>query len=87
MLLYQADRARMVRLHMVDDEILDGALADNALYLAQIHIEVADVSRIDLSDRLIIYQVRVVGNPVRQRPHAFKQMLLSLIHILIHKNS
>ena len=33
MLLYQADRARMVRLHMVDDEILDGALADNAFIL------------------------------------------------------
>ena len=57
-----------------------GALADNALYLAQIHLEVADVYRIDQSDRLIIYQVRVVGNPVRQRPHAFKQMLIAVIH-------
>ena len=36
MLLYQADRARMVRLHMVDDEILDGALADKDVYKRQI---------------------------------------------------
>jgi len=80
MLLYQTDRARMVRLHMVDDEILDGALADDILYLAQIHLEIADVYRIDQSDRLIIYQVRVVGNPIRQRPHTFKQMLIAVIH-------
>ena len=80
MLLYQTDRTRMVRFHMVDDEILDGALADDILYLAQIHLEIADVYRIDQSDRLIIYQVRVVGNPIRQRPHTFKQMLIAVIH-------
>ena len=80
MLLYQTDRTRMVRFHMVDDEILDGALADDILYLAQIHLEIADVYRIDQSDHFVVYQVRVVGNPIRQRPHTFKQMLIAVIH-------
>ena len=49
-------------------------------YLAQIHLEVADVYRIDQSDHFVVYQVRVVGNPIRQRPHTFKQMLIAVIH-------
>lgn len=34
MLLYQTDGTRMVRLHMIDDKILNGTLTNDALYFA-----------------------------------------------------
>ena len=70
----------MVRFHVVDDKILDGAFAYDAFYLPKVYLKVADIHGIHQRHHFIVYQVGVVRHSVGQGPHAFKQMLVTVIH-------
>ena len=79
----QTDGTGVVRLHVVDDQIINGAFADNLPHLFYKQVEKVHINRVDQRDFLVSNQVRVIGHPVRQRPQSFKQSLGAVIHAYI----
>ena len=70
----------MVRLHVVYHQILHGAVAQDALYLVQVGLEVTCVHSVDKCHDVVGYEVRIVGDSVGQRPHALEEVLVAVVH-------
>ena len=70
----------MVGLHVVDDEVLDRAVADDATDFAQIRLEEARVHGVHQRHDVVVYQIRVVRNTVGQRPHSFEKVFVTVVH-------
>ena len=78
-LLDEADGSGMVRLHVVDDEVLYGSLADDGANLAQVGLEVGGVHRVHQGGDVVVYQVGIIGYAVGQRPHPLEEVLLPVV--------
>ena len=79
-LTQEADRATVVRLHVVDDQIIHGAALQDEVELVEEDIRVADVDRID-EGRLLVYdEVGVVSHARGDRP----DVLEALFHAVVH---
>ena len=65
MLLNEADRTGMIRLHMVDDKVLDRAFAYDAFYFTEIYLKITSIHRINQSHCFVVYQVRVIRHSIR----------------------
>ena len=66
------DRRGVVGLHVVDDQIVDGAVADFAADVLEKAVAEVRLDRVDQRDLLADDQVGVVGDARRQRPQRFE---------------
>ena len=79
LLAEQANATRMVRLHVIDNQIIQRASLQSLSYLLQEKIRIADIDRVD-QDRLFIDdQISVVRHTVGQRPHVLEERLLAVV--------
>ena len=76
----QSDGTRMVRLHVVDDQVVDRPIAEDGAYLFEVGVEVAGFDGIYQGGFLVGDQVGVVRDPFRQGPHAFEQSSGAVVH-------
>ena len=80
LLAEQANATRMVRLHVIDNQIIQRASLQSLGYLLQEKIRIADIDRVD-QDRLFIDdQISVVRHTVGQRPHVLEERLLAVVY-------
>ena len=79
-LAQETDRATVVRLHVIDDQIIHGTALQDEVELVEEDIRVADVDRID-EGRLLVYdEVGVVSHARGDRP----DVLEALFHAVVH---
>ena len=69
---------------MVDDEIINGAVADDGADVVEILSEESDVDRIDKDDFLIVDEILVVRHALRQEPKSLEAVLHTVVdaHIM-----
>ena len=79
-LTQETDRAAVVRLHVVDDQIIHGTPLQDEVELVEEDIRVADVDRIDEGGLLVYDEVGIVGHARGDRP----DVLEALFHAVIH---
>ena len=60
MLLYQSDRAGMIRFHVIYNQIINGTFANHLLYFTQVDFKITDIYRIHQCHHFIINQIRVI---------------------------
>ena len=69
----------MVRLHMIDDDVVEFLARESRPELSQEAIGVGDVDGVEEDVFLILDQVRVVRHPVRDRPEVLKESCLAIV--------
>ena len=69
----------MVRLHMVDDEVVDRATLEDLVELMEEDIRVADIDRIDEGSLLVDDEVGIV----RHARGDFPEVLEALLHSVV----
>ena len=73
----------MVRFHVVDDEVIDFAVANHLVDVLHKLGEEIHLYCIYQRYLLIINDIRVVAHSVRQRPEAFKTMLVAVVNAYV----
>ena len=79
-LLDKTYRTRMIRLHVIDNQILNRAVANNTANLAQEHLEITGIHCIDQRHDVIVYQIGIIRYAIRQWPHPFEEVFVAVIH-------
>ena len=69
----------MVRLHVVNDEVLDRFLANHGLDFGYELLKEADIHRINQRHHLIVDEVGVVRYAIGQRPHPLEEVLVAVV--------
>ena len=80
LLTQQTDATRMIRLHVIDNQVIQRTAVQRVRYFLQEDVRVTYIHRINQDGLLVDNQVRVVRNPIRQRPHILEQCLLAIVH-------
>ena len=70
----------MVGLHVIDYEIVNLAVAYDLLDILDIRNEEIHLDSVDEANLLVINDIRVIRNSIWQRPQAFEQVLVAVIH-------
>ena len=78
-LLDQRDGTAVVGLHVVDDQIVDGAVADDLVNVLDELREEIDLHGVNETNLLIINEIRVVAYAIGQRPQSFEEMLVAVV--------
>ena len=73
----------MVRLHVVDDQVVDRPIAEDGADLFEVGVEVAGFDGIYQGGFLVGDQVGVVRDPFRQGPHAFEQSSGAVVYTYV----
>ena len=81
--LDEGDRATMIRFHVVDDEVIDFAVANHLVDILEELGEEIYLYSIYQRYLLIINDIRVVTHTIRQRPEALKTMLVAVVYAYI----
>ena len=75
----QSEGSGVVRLHMIDDDVVELVACESRLELSQEAIGVGDVDGIEEDVFLILDQVRVVRHPVGDRPKVLEESCLAIV--------
>ena len=78
-LAQQGDRPAVVGFHVVDDEIIDGAIADDFADIADIPGKEIDLHGIDETHFVVVDEVRIVRDSIRERPQSFEERLVAVV--------
>ena len=62
----------MVGLHVIDDQVVDGAVANDLLDFIEEEVEIVHIDRVDEGYFLVSNQIGVVSHSIRQWPQAFE---------------
>ena len=73
----------MVRFHVVDDEVIDFAVANHLVNVLEELGEEIYLYSIYQRYLLIVNDIRVVAHSVRQRPEALKTMLVAVVNAYV----
>ena len=73
----------MVRFHVVDDKIIDFAVANHLVDILEELGEEINLYSIYQRYLLIVNDIRVVTHSVRQRPEALKTMLVAVVYAYV----
>ena len=80
----ESQRARVVGLHVVDDEVVHGAVADHAADFLDVFAEEGHVHRINEGHALRVFdEIGIVRNALRQKPQALEAVLHAVVHSYI----
>ena len=79
-LLDQGNASAMVRLHVIDHQIVDRAVAYHLLNILQVGHEEIHLHRINQTHLLVINQIRVIAHPIGQRPQTLEKVLVTVVH-------
>ena len=77
---YERDAARMVGLHVVNHQVVDGSVADDFAYFFEIFCKEGHVYRVDEGHFFIVYQIRVVRNAHREKPKPLEAMFHAVVY-------
>ena len=69
----------MVGLHVVDDDIVDGTVTDDAAHVVYELREEVYFYSVDECYLLIVDDICVVAHAVRQRPETFKECFVAVV--------
>ena len=78
-LAQQGDRPAVVGFHVVDDEIIDGATADDFADIADISGKEIDLHGIDETHFVVVDEVRIVRDSIWERPQSFEERLVAVV--------
>ena len=78
-LAQHADRAGMVGLDVVNDQIVHGAAADDALDALEIFAEKFRLDAVDQRHFSVVDQIGIVGDAVGQRPQIFEERRFAVV--------
>ena len=81
--LDEGDGAAVVRFHVVDDKVIDFAVANHLVDVLQELGEEIHLYCINQRYLLIVNDIRVVTHSVRQRPEALKTMLIAVVNAYV----
>lgn len=73
----------MIRFHVIDDQVIDGAVAYHLSNFLNEYLEITYIDRLDQSDPIVIDQIGIVSYAVRQGPKIFEQLFLAIVHAYI----
>ena len=82
-LAQQADAAGVVRLHVIDHQIVQLAAVEQLSHALEEEVGIADVDRIDQHGLVVDDQIRVVGHAPGERPQVFKQCFLAIVYAYV----
>ncbi len=60
MLFNQSDRSRMIRFHVIYNQIINGTFSNHLLDFTQVDFKITDIYRIYQCHHFIINQIRVI---------------------------
>ncbi len=69
----------MVGFHVVDDEVVDLAVADDLVDVLDELGEEVNLHCVNETYLLVVDEVRVVAHAIGQRPESFKQVLVAVV--------
>ena len=75
----ERDRTAVVGFHVVDDKVVDGAVADHLMDVLEKLGEEINFNRIDEAYLLIINEIGVVGHTIGQWPEPFEESLVAVV--------
>ncbi len=76
----QPDRSGVVRFHMIDDQVINRFVTQHCCHFLKKKIGIADIHRIDQCPFLVVDDISVIGDPMRQRPEIFEEMFRAVVH-------
>ena len=82
-LLNKCNGTAVVGLHVVDDKVVNLAVTNDLLDMFQELREEVNLHRINEAHLLVINEIRVVTNTIRQWPQALKEVLVAVVHAYI----
>ena len=73
----------LVRLHVIDHQIVQLAAAKQLGHALEEEVGIADIDRIDEHSLVVDDQIRVVGHAPGERPQVFKQCFLAIVYAYV----
>ena len=78
-LAQQGQRAAVVGLHVVDDDVVDGTVADDLADVLEEGHEEVDLDSVDEADFLVVDEVGVIAHAVGEGPKALEERLVAVV--------
>ncbi len=72
-------RTRVVGLHVVNHQVIDGPVADNILNIVEVLVDKRTLNRVDERNFVIDNQVGIIGNSMRNGPDVFEQVGAAIV--------